>query len=147
MIYRTPHHDASSLYQEWPQDPSYIMSRLTQVPPLSFMSLFWSLKLKKTEDTYPPMTHPLILSSHRAKQLFLAACFSSWSSDFSRRLPALFIAAFIGIFWPAVWTVVLLEFDDPKINATVFANTLHECLLRRRARIIVRNAPRNLGKG
>ena len=145
MIYRTPLPWRFITLSRMTTRP--VLHYVTPDTGIPFIIYVSSLKLKKKDDTYPPMTHPLILSSHRAKQLFLAACFSSWSSGFSRRLPALFVAAFIGIFWPAVWTVVLLEFDDPEINATVFANTLHECLLRRRARIIVRNAPRNFGKG
>ena len=76
------------------------------------------------------------------KQFFLATGFYTLWSDFSHRLRALFIAAFSGLFCPAAWTMVLVGFNAPKIKATVCANTLHESIFCREARIIVRNTPR-----
>ena len=83
-----------------------------------------------------------LLECHRGKQCFLVAGVYSLWSDFSHRLSALFIVVFIGLLLPAVLTVVLLGFDAPKIKATVLADTFYECILHRRARIIVKNAPR-----
>ena len=82
------------------------------------------------------------LECYSVKQLFLAAGFYSLWWDLSHRLCALFFATFVGPFWPAIWTVVLLGFHALEIQVTVFANTFRECIFRRRARIIVWNVPR-----
>ena len=57
------HFPTITLRYEWSQDPPYVTSRLTQMPPLSFVSHFWNWKKKQR---YAP-THDT--STHVFKQL------------------------------------------------------------------------------
>ena len=102
----------------------------------------WNIILNTIKINFIDWVPFELLECHSAKQLFLAVGSYSLCSDFIHRLCALFIAAFSELFWPAVWTVVLLGFDVPEIKATVCSNTFYKGILRRRVRIIVRNAPR-----
>ena len=55
---------------------------------------------------------------HKAT-LFPVGFYSFWL-DFSHRLCALFITAFSRLFWPAVWTGIVLGFGAVEIKATVY---------------------------
>ena len=60
--------------------------------------------------------------------LWQASILPQW--DVFQRLFALFIAAFSGLFQPAVWTVVLLGFDAPKRKTTVCAYSYWHVLVK-----------------